>query len=184
MTDQSPDTHQAVRPLLRVRQIRSFTDEPPTEDQIDAIVDAARWTGSSTNSQPWRFIVIHDLPTLRALGEAGMTQTRPLLSAPAAVAIALPQDQYAITHAYDEGRAAERILIAAGLVGLAGGIAWIRKDVAPVAAEALRLPEGWSVRTIVAVGHPTVAGLARKSKPGEARRPRQEMVFEERWPAG
>ena len=177
------DPAELVRPLVRVRQIRAFTDESPTDAQLDAILDAARWTGSSANSQPWRFMRIQDTATIRAIGQAGLSQTRPLLTAPAAIAVVLPVDDHAISRAYDEGRAVERIMIAAEMVGLRSGITWIRRDVAPAVAAALELPEGWLVRTIVAIGHPTEAALAPKSEPGKARLPRGEVVLNERWRA-
>jgi nitroreductase len=175
------DPAELVRPLVRVRQVREFTAEAPTEAQFDSIVDAARWTGSSANSQPWRFIAIRDEATIRTIGEAGLSQTRPLLTAPAAIAVVLPADDHAISRAYDEGRAVERIMIAAELVGLRAGITWIRRDVAPTVAAVLALPEGWLVRTIVAIGHPTEAALRPKSEPGKARLPRGEVVMDERW---
>ncbi|HLX35946.1 MAG TPA: nitroreductase family protein [Candidatus Limnocylindrales bacterium] len=174
---------EAVRPLLRTRQFREFTAEPPSEAQLDAIVDAARWTGSAGNEQPWRLIVIRNVETLRHLAEAGMPQTRGLRTATAAIAIALPEDEYGLAKAYDDGRVAERILVAAQLVGLGAGIGWVRKPSLPSFAEALALPEGWFIRTIMSVGHPSAAALAPKSKPGEARKPRAEVVFEEHWPA-
>jgi nitroreductase len=170
-----------VRPLLRVRQVREYRPDPPTDAQLEAITDAARWTGSSVNTQPWRFILIRDRATLDRLHEAGLPQTRSLKTAPAAVAIVMPERGSTVSHAYDEGRAAERILIAAHLVGLAAGIAWIRREIAQTVVDALALPEGHFVRTIVAVGNPTEAALAPKSKPGEARLPRDHVVFEERW---
>jgi nitroreductase len=174
----------AVKPLLRVRQIREFTDEPPSEDQLTAIADAARWSGSSTNSQPWRFIVVRDRAVIGRIHDAGLPQTRGLKTAPAAIAIALPEDDRAVSRAYDEGRAAERMLIAAEFVGLRAGIAWITIGVRPLVRELLRLPAGWFVRTIVVVGHPTEAALAPKNPPGKGRLPRSEVVFDERWPAG
>ena len=45
-----------------------------------------------------------------------------------------------------------------------------------------RLPDDWTVRTIVAIGHPTAAANKPKAAPGEARLPREETVFSERWP--
>ncbi len=86
--------------------------------------------------------------------------------------------------AYDEGRAAERILIGATFLGLGAGIAWVMPDVRPLAADLLGVPEGWFVRTIVVVGHPTDEARAPKSAPGEGRLPRSETVFEDRWPPG
>ena len=174
----------AVRPLLRVRQVREFTDEPPSEAQLQAITDAARWSGSSTNSQPWRFITIRSRDVLARLHDAGLPQTRSLKTAPAAVAIVLPDDEHAISHAFDEGRVAERMLIAAQAVGLRAGIAWIRSDVRSLIAELIGLPAGRFVRTLVVIGHPTEAALAPKNPPGKARLPRDEVVFADRWPAG
>jgi nitroreductase len=170
-----------VRPVVRVRQIRAFTDQQPTDAQLDAILDAARWTGSSGNSQPWRFVLVRDLATIRTIGEAGLAQTRPLLTAPVAIAVVLPADDHEISRAYDEGRAVERIMIAAELVGLRSGITWIRRDVAPVVAAALALPGGWLVRTIMAIGYPTESALAPKAEPGKARLPRADVVMSERW---
>lgn len=173
----------AVRPLLKVRQVRSFSDEPVDDSQLTAITDAARWSGSSQNTQPWRFIVIREPTTLRELAEAGMPQTRSLATAAAAIAIVMPEQQgRGISHAYDEGRAAERILEAATLCGLGAGIAWLRPEVRPRAAELLRLPGDRFVRTVVAIGHPSEKGRQPKSAPGEARLPRRATVFDERWP--
>lgn len=175
------DPTELVRPIVRVRQIREFTDQQPTDEQLDAILDSARWTGSAGNSQPWRFVVIRNVATIRTLGEAGLKQTRPLLTAPIAIAVVLPADDHEVSRAYDEGRAVERIMIAAELVGLRSGITWIRRDVAPVVAAALALPEGWLVRTIMAIGYPTDAALAPKAAPGKARLARDEVVMQERW---
>jgi len=177
------DAAEAVRPLLRVRQVREFTDAPVDPAALDAVADAARWSGSSRNTQPWRFIVIREPATLRALAEAGLPQTRSLATARAAIAIALPTEPgRRVVHGYDEGRAAERMLIAASLLDLAAGIAWIRSEVRPAVAGLLGLPQDRFVRTVVAIGHPTDAARKPKSAPGEARLPREETVFSERWP--
>ncbi len=173
-----------VRPLLRVRQIREFTDVPPTDDELAAIADTARWSGSSTNSQPWRFIVTRDRDRLRQIHDAGLPQARALLTAPAAVLIVLPDDEHAVSRAFDEGRAAERMLVAAHLLGLGAGVAWARRDVRPLVAELFGLPAGWFVRTIVVIGHPTPAALAPKNPPGKGRLPRDVTVHLERWESG
>jgi nitroreductase len=183
--DPSGSAHERVRPLVRVRQIREFTPEPVSVAELDAIVDVARWSGSSRNNQPWRFIVIREANTLRRIHTAGLPQTRSFQTATAGVAIVLPgEPAREIADAYDDGRAAERILIAASILGLGAAITWIRSDVRPAASELLGLPEDWFVRTIVAIGLPTEAARRPKSAPGSARLPREETVFVERWPAG
>lgn len=182
MQTRAPD--KVVRPLLRTRQVREFAPEPVPTEALDAIADVARWSGSSRNAQPWRFIVITDPSTLAAIAEAGLPQTRALTSAAAAIAIVMPQEPGSgISHAYDEGRAAERMLVAASMLGLGAGIAWLRSEVRPAVGALLGLPDGRFVRTVVAVGRPSDAGRKPKSAPGEARLPRSETVFTDRWPA-
>ncbi|MFI5261165.1 MAG: nitroreductase family protein [Candidatus Limnocylindrales bacterium] len=176
---------EVVRPLIRTRQYREFTDEPLTEAQLEAILDAARWSGSSGNEQAWRFIAIRDTATLRRIAGAGLPQARPLLTAAAAIAIVLPDEpQRTVSRAYDDGRAAERILIAASMLGLGAGISWIMSAVRPTVRDLLGLPPDRLVRTVMALGHPTEEARRPQSAPGRARKPRVEMVFRERWPEG
>ncbi|MBA2720874.1 MAG: nitroreductase family protein [Chloroflexi bacterium] len=174
-----------LRPLRRTRQVREFERTPLDPAVLDALADVARWTGSSRNTQPWRFIVITEPATLRALHAAGLPQTRGLATATAAIAIVLSSDPArAVSDAYDDGRVAERILIGARMLDVGAGISWIREDVRPAAREILGLPGDRMVRTVVQLGRPTAAALASKSAPGEARLPRDVVVLHERWPAG
>jgi nitroreductase len=178
-----PGPADVLRPLRRTRQYREFESTPLTDAELDALADVARWTGSSSNSQPWRFLVLTDPATLRALHDAGLPQTRGLATAPAAIAIALSSDPDRAVHdAYDDGRVAERLLVAAAMLDLGAGISWIRADVRPAAAAILALPAGWMVRTIVALGHPTPAARAPRAAPGTARRPFAEVVVRGTWP--
>lgn len=172
-----------VRPLMRVRQIREFTGEPVADDALEAITEAARWSGSGQNKQPARYIVIRETETIRKIAESGLPQTRSLNTAMAAVAITMPDDAQMTTgRAYDEARAAERMLIAASLIGLGAGIAWVRPDVRDIVRELLRYPPDRFVRTIISIGHPTEAARRPKAAPGTARLPRSEVVFDETWP--
>ena len=185
MSDLSGHAAERVRPLIRVRQFRDFLDRNVATSELDAIADVARWSGSSTNTQPWRFIVLRDRAAIKRIADAAMPQTRGLLTAPAAIAIVLPDEQgQAVSHAYDEGRAAERILIAASMLGLGAGISWIMPDYRDAIRGILGLPKDRFVRTIVAIGHPSEAALRPKSAPGAARLPRSEVVLEEKWPQG
>jgi len=179
------DPTDLLRPLRRTRQVREFEPTPLDPAVLDELADVARWTGSSRNTQPWRFIVITDPSTLRAIHAAGLPQTRGLATATAAIAVVLPSDPARAVHdAYDDGRVAERILVAARMLDIGAGISWIRSDVRPAVAELFGLPADRMVRTIVQLGVPTEAARQPKSKPGEARLPRAEVVFRERWPTG
>lgn len=174
-----------VRPLLSVRQFREFTDEPVSEADLDALAQVARWSGSSRNTQPWRFIVVRDMATIRQIAEASLPQTRSLRTAMAALAIVMPGDDPGrVSYAYDEGRVAERILVAAMLLGLGAGIAWVVPDARPTVRDLLGIPDDRLIRTILSIGHPTAAARRPKSAPGEARRPLAELVSQERWTQG
>ena len=174
---------ETVRPLLRTRQIRDFTAEPVSDEALAALADVGRWSGSSSNGQPWRFIVLRDPQVLRRLADIGPPQTRACRTATAGIAIVLIDDpKRELPDAYDDGRAAERLLVAATMLDLGAAITWIRRDIRPQVNDLLGIPSGHFVRTVVALGHPTGAARQPKSRPGEARLPRDQSIFEDRWP--
>jgi nitroreductase len=177
------DPLEIVRPLIKVRQAREFTGKRVTIAELGAITEVARWSGSSRNEQPCRFIALRDRDTIRKIAELGLPQTRGLPTATAAVAIVVPDEpERESSRAFDDGRAAERMLVAAHLLGLGGGIARVRADVRVGINSVLKLPANRSVRTIVAFGHPTEDALKPKTRPGQARLARTDVVFEECWP--
>ena len=53
------------------RAVRHFTDQPITDEDLRAILDAGRRAQSSRILQPWTFIAIRDRQTLRRLSECG-----------------------------------------------------------------------------------------------------------------
>jgi nitroreductase len=162
--------------LRRTRQVRQYTDEPVSEEDLQAILEVARWSGSSSNRQTWTFIVIRDRGVRARLAELA-PNARHVAGAAVAIAIAMGGDN-AEGDAYDEGRAAERILIAATALGLGAGIGWAFEAVRPQIAELLGVTPPVFVRTIVSIGHPTEAARQPKSAPGAARRPLKDLVRE------
>lgn len=169
------DTSEIVlRALRRTRQIRRFTDEPVDEAAVQSILEVARWTGSSENTQPWTFLVVRDGDVRQRIGEVGR-YARHVGKAPIAIAIVMP-GRDPETEAYDEGRVAERILIAAGALGLGGGIGWVDGEEHAVIDPLLGVTPPALVRTIVAIGHPTEAALQPRSGPRTGRKPLAEFV--------
>jgi len=165
-----------LRALRRTRQVRSFTDEPVTDDDLRAILEVARWTGSSTNRQPWTFIVIRNKADRERLAELAH-YARHVRGAALAIAIVMGGDN-AEWDAYDEGRAAERILVAAGALGLGAGIGWADDPERPAVGTLLGVTAPAFVRTIISLGHPTPAARQPRSGPGTGRRPLDELVRE------
>src|SRR5690606_39795560 len=90
-----------------------------TDEQRNQNLEIARWTGSSRNTQPWRFVVIRDKEMLKKLGD--LRPNIPWMADGAlAIAIVLP-GQNEVHEAYDEGRVSERIMIAARMLGPGAG---------------------------------------------------------------
>ena len=177
MTDITDRSATVLRALRRTKQIRRFTDEPVGADALEQILEVARWTGSSMNSQPWTFVVVRDRAVLDAIASAAK-YARHVGHAPLAIAIVMPGDD-AESEAYDEGRAAERILIAAHALGLGAGIGWAQGETEQSAVrELLDVASPAYVRTIISVGHPTEEAARPRTAPGTARRPLSEIVRE------
>jgi nitroreductase len=173
-----------VMPLISVRQIRNFMKKPVTAAELDAIARVIRWGGTSRNEQPLRYVIVRDRPLIEEIAEVGLPQTRGLPTASAIIAIIEPdEEERRVSRAFDDGRAVERIMAAANMLGLGSGMSRVRAERRPAIDKLLGIPAGRSVRTIVGIGHPSKEGLERKSRPGQARLPLEEVVYQERWPA-
>ena len=50
----------AMKVIQDRRSVRSFTEEPISDKDLDLIMEAARQAPSGENAQPWRFIIVKD----------------------------------------------------------------------------------------------------------------------------
>jgi nitroreductase len=167
-----------LRAMRQVRSVREFRPDPVPDELLTEILDVARWTGSGMNRQPWTFIVVRERATLRAIAEAS-PNTRHVAGAAAAIVIVMDGEMPEI-ETFDEGRVAERIIVAATALGLASAIGWVMPRGAPAVTALLGVPEGRRVRTLVSLGYATEAAARPRSAPGTARRPPGEVVRFER----
>ena len=179
MADQPDSTH--VPELIRtVRQARQYAPDPVPDDVVDTLLEVARWTGSSRNSQPWHFIVITDKEQLRRISQL-RTPINWVADAPLGIAIVLDGEN-ATSAAYDEGRVTERILIAARSLGLGGGVAWYGD--AEQQAEGKRIlgiPPERTARSVVIVGSATSIKDPRPNARAGGRKELSEIVSYDRW---
>jgi len=95
-----------IETLLGVRQIRQYAREPVPDEVVRQLLEVARWTGSSRNSQPSHFVVVTIREKLRAISELRPNINR-VAAAPLAVAIVLDGESD-MSESYDEGRVTER----------------------------------------------------------------------------
>jgi nitroreductase len=165
--------------LRAVRQIRQYSSEPVPDEIVARLLEVARWTGSSKNSQPWHFVVVRDRDALRRISQL-RANINWLAGVPLAIAIVL--DGPGTSEAYDEGRVTERLLIGAHTLGLGGGTAWFGD--ANQQAEAKRIlgiPAERMARSLVAIGRPTSIKDPRPNPRAGGRKPLSEIVSYERW---
>lgn len=171
---------EVVEQMRLVRQARRYEPTPVDAATIAQLVEIARWTGSSRNTQPWHFIVVTDKEQLRQISEV-RTPINWVADAPLAIAIVL-DGKSEVSEAFDEGRVSERLLVAARLLGLGGGTAWFG-DAGQQARgkEILGIPPERTARSVVVIGTPTTFKDHRPNPSTPGRRPVEEVVSHERF---
>ncbi len=138
------------------RVVREMTDEPVQREQIEAILEAARWAPSGGNLRPNRYIVIQDAETRRLirLVSPGMFQRAPVLilictNWEVAAEHHLPATDRALL--IDIGTAAQTMMLAAHALGLASGpVTSFSKEAVKIL---LNLPESFSPEMFICIGH-------------------------------
>jgi nitroreductase len=173
------ETHAMIEQMRTVRQARRYRSDPVSEEALADLLEVARWTGSSRNTQPWHFIVVRDKETLRQISQI-RTPINWVADAPLAIAIVLNGGSET-SEAYDEGRVTERLLIAAHVLGLGGGVAWFGDaDQQARGKEILGIPADRTARSVVVLGYPTTFKDHRPNPAVGGRRPLSEIVSQER----
>jgi nitroreductase len=157
--------------ILGLRAIRDYRPEPLTEEHLDAILEAARWTGSSKNRQNWSFVVITDRDRLQGLAEHG-DFTQPVRDSAATIVLVQEPEGYE----FDLGRAAQNIMLAAETLGVASCPITLHRDEG--ARTFLGAPEGTVTRYAVALGYPTKGAAAWKFG---GRKPAEAVIHRERY---
>jgi nitroreductase len=100
--------------ILNLRAIRDYKTDHLSGADLDAILEAGRWTGSSKNQQDWSFIAVTARERLDGLAKFG-DYTRPIRDSVAT--IVLVQERGG--NMFDIGRAAQNIMLAAEAIGVA-----------------------------------------------------------------
>lgn len=166
---------EVVEEMRKVRQARLYRPDPVPEDVLNELLEVARWTGSSRNSQPWHFVVVTDKEQLRQLSRL-RTPINWMADAPLAIAIVL-DGASEMAEAYDEGRVTERLLIGARVLGLGGGTAWFGDDAQQQQAkEILGIPAERDAHSAVVLGYPTTLKDHRPNANIPGRKPLSEVV--------
>lgn len=138
--------------VFRIRRsIREYSDKEIPRRLLEQIVDAARFSPTARNVQPWEFVVVTQASTLRRLAELA-ENGRFLSGAQACIAVFCIATKYYLE---DGCAAACSILLAAAALRI--GSCWIAGDKKPYCAEvaqALSVPAGYKLVSLIALGYP------------------------------
>lgn len=175
------NTKDRIAFLRGLNATRTFRPDPVPEEAINDILQVARWSGSASNVQPWEFLVIRDRETLQKLTEVS-PNVRHAATAPLAIVLIMTGDADKVAQeTFDEGRVAERIMLAAEAHGLGSCIGWFRPESMSAGKQLLGIPENRLVRTEISIGYPDEAAQSARQKPAQARKPLAEIVHQERY---
>jgi nitroreductase len=168
--------------LLRgLRAVRHFRSEAVPDAALADMLEVARWTGSARNLQPWDLVVVRDRATLGRLADLD-GYARHLKGAPLGIVLAMHGDPAQVAQeTYDEGRLAERLMLAAAYHGIGGSIGWWVGAGQARAKELLGIPADRLVRTVISFGYPDEEARKARPRPAEARKPLSEIVHLERY---
>jgi nitroreductase len=148
-----------------LRATRWFTGTPVPEEDVVRVLEAARWTGSARNRQPWRFVVVTDS---RLRGELSLLggYAGHLAGAPVVVLLAVDHAAGGEDAEFDAGRAAQSLMLAAHRLGLGSCPAsFFPADNAERAAWLAGVEAPWKVRTAISLGYPAPAPRGRSAIP-------------------
>jgi len=160
--------------LRSLRAVREYTPEAVPQEALDEILEVARWTSTGGNRQAHEVVVVRDKEVQGKFAEWG---AKP--AGPAAVALLIVSASE--TSAFDEGRVAERIALAARACGLGSCIATLKNEGPDAAKQLLGIPAERRARTLVSIGHTDVEARRALPKAAQARKPMSEFAHWDRY---
>jgi len=169
------------------RSIRHYKSQTVEEDKINAVLEAARWAPSWSNTQCWRFIVVRDETMKSQLAEtltqwnsarsaSSVTQAPVVIVACAELGksgfkngvLCTDRDDW---HIFDVALAIQNLVLVAHSLGL--GTLHIGAFDAGEAARILKVPPGVTVVELIPLGYP------KKVEKTPPRKELSEIVFYE-----
>jgi nitroreductase len=170
----------------------AFADRPVEPDKLMSLLEAARWSASAFNEQPWRFILATKgqpeayAKALSCLVEANQawTQQAPVLILTATCTTFSRNDKPNRVHQHDLGLAVQNMIVQATSMGLfAHQMAGV--DLDKVRSE-YNLPDGFEPQTAIAIGYGVNPDDLPEDVRAKAQAPRSrnafaDFVFGESW---
>ena len=164
----------AIKVLKNRRSVRLFLDKPIVKEDLESLIDVARFAPTARNVQPWEFVVVTDKKVLTKI--ANLAENGRFISgAGACIAVFCAETKYYL----EDGCAATvNILNAAAALGI--GSCWVagdKKDYADTVLQLLSLPSGYKLISLIALGYPKDKDAFRVTD----KRPLKELIHWERF---
>lgn len=135
---------------------RAFEEKEVTQETLYTVLEAARWAPSSSNLQPWRFIVAHTEEQKQKF-QAFIRPNNRLWTDHAPVLLLLVSHKFRQdgelngAHAFDTGAAWASIAFQAHLLGLATrAVGGYDRE---IAREVLQIPADYELHAVIALGY-------------------------------
>ncbi|HCF99748.1 MAG TPA: hypothetical protein DEV93_04310 [Chloroflexi bacterium] len=165
----SPKIQESIALLRGLSAVRQFTEKPLPEEAVSDILDVIRWSGNAHNRQEFQVLWIENRETLERLSNLkGYAKHLAQARVGAVIVTWLESDEL---NAFDEGRVAERIMLAALAHGISSSIGWLFDEARDQAKLILDVPSDRTVRTTVSLGF-----AAESADRGRRRKPLGELV--------
>lgn len=163
------------------KSVKSFSSQNVPQNKVDNIINAARLAPSWKNNQCWKFVLVKDKTTIKALAQAvgsDNTAQKGVEEAPLVVVVCAEPNKSADInnkelYLVDTAIAMEHLILAAENEGL--GTCWVAKFNEEEIRRTLVVPENFRIVAL------TPVGFADEKADVEARRPINEVVFQEKW---
>jgi nitroreductase len=161
MSRKDKSMNETLEWIFKRRSIRAYTDEPISDEQVEALLQAAMAAPSANDQRPWAFVVVRDAAKKEALGKLHSWST---MCANAAVVFVVLGDTEESNHWVEDCSAAtENLLLAATSMGI--GTVWVavypHSEIESKARQLLKIPERFRVLCLVPAGKPARAKPAR-----------------------
>jgi nitroreductase len=153
------------------RSIRSFKEQDVKEEDIEMLIEAARWAPSAGNIQPWEFIIVRRHELKKELAEAAFGQAF-VEEAPIVIVVCADENRsfqgYSVRGKtlyciQDTAAAIQNIHLTAHSLGL--GTCWIGAFSEGETARILKVPNGVRPVAIVPIGYPAESPAPRNRRP-------------------
>jgi nitroreductase len=144
-----------VEKAIKIRRsVRSYSQTPVPDAMLRRVLEAGRLAPSASNRQPWCFIVVETQSLRGAMAStgryAGFLAESPLVIVGCGDIKTSPK-----WHVVDVSIAMENMVIAATAEGL--GTCWIGSFDEAKVKGLLKIPEGYAIVALLAVGYPKKA---------------------------